>query len=147
MMVTRDDLEDTPLQQLRVTDPGSSDHAVDEVIASFCPDCYAVDETARQLFHEAECPHAGEHGRRFYDKSEFVSLDGPSPEFQPDNEAFVIEFDHTEGRGGLHEGEVLGFECTCGMADESLFGIMHTETCPLAHVEQGAARQQQAAGD
>jgi hypothetical protein len=135
-MVTRDDLDDSPLQQLRVTDPGASDHGVDEVIAFFCGECNAVDETARQLFHKADCSHAGAHGRRFYDKAEYVDSGPPSPEFEADTVAYIIEFGETEGRGGLCEGEVLGFECSCGMVDESLGGVLHAETCPLAHVDR-----------
>jgi hypothetical protein len=137
MKVVAKPLEGSPLEQLVVTEPGASDHVAGEALFFFCRECEALDETARQLYHAADCSHAGEGGRRFYRKSDYVDDSVPSPEFEADTEAFVIEYGETEGRGGrgLHAGEVLGFECICGMADESLFGVMHAECCPLAHCE------------
>jgi hypothetical protein len=131
MKVTREDLDGTQVQRLVVTDPISSDRHRGECVGYLCPECRQADETLEQIWHEEDCSLAGEHGRRFYDALEPDPATG-SPEFDPDNEFYVIESGETEGRGGLCEGEVLGFVCTCGNADEDLFEIVHDESCPLA---------------
>lgn len=135
MKVVAKELEDSPLDQLVVSDPGASDHVEGEALFFFCRECECLDETARQLYHAEDCSHAGEGGRQFYDKDDYVDEGVPSPEFEADTSAYLIEYGATEGRGGLHDGEVLGFECVCGCADEMLGGVMHAEHCPLAHVD------------
>ena len=139
MKVVAESLDDSPLDQLVVSEPGASDHVEGEALFYFCRECECLDETARRLYHDADCSHASEGGRRYYDKSAYVDEGAPTPEFESETSAYQIEYGKTEGRGGLHDGEVLGFECVCGMADESLFGVMHAETCPLAHVDREAS--------
>lgn len=131
MKVVREDLDGTQVQRLVVTESHPPDYHAGEVVGYFCSECRQTDETRDQIWHDEDCSLAGEHGRQQYDGLEPAPDDG-SPEFDPNNEFIVIESAETEGRGGLCEGEVLGFVCTCGNADEDLFEIIHDEACPLA---------------
>jgi hypothetical protein len=133
MKVTREDLEGIQIQRLVVTDPQNSDHYVGEAVGYLCPECMQSDETLDQIWHQEDCSLAGEHGRSHYDDLNPNVSDRPVPELDPSNPIIVVEFAETEGRGGLHEGEVLAFHCgECGNADETLWEVIHDETCDLA---------------
>jgi len=130
MKVRSEDLEGTQVERLVVTNPMSSDRYRGECVGYLCPECRQADETLEQIWHEDDCSLAGEHGRQYYET--LSPTDNSTPEFDPANEFYVIESAETEGRGGLCKGEVLGFVCTCGNADEDLFEIVHDESCALA---------------
>jgi hypothetical protein len=134
MKVTREDLDGTEIQRLVVTDSQRSDHHVGEVVGYLCPECMQADETLDQIWHQEDCSLAGEHGRSHYDELEPDVPGRPVPEFDPAHPITIAEFAETEGRGGLHEGEVLAFTCEgCGNSDEDVFEIIHDEVCELAH--------------
>jgi hypothetical protein len=131
MKVRREDLDSTQIQRLVVTESHPPDYYAGEVVGYLCSECRQTDETREQIWHAEDCSLAGEHGRQHYDAIE-PAPDDSSPELRPDTEFIVIESGEMEGRGGLCEGEVLGFVCTCGNADEDLFEIVHDEACELA---------------
>jgi len=141
MMVTREELDGTRIQRLVVTDPKNPDRHVGQVVGYLCPECLQADETLDQIWHQEDCPLAGEHGRSHYDELEPDVAGRPVPELDAAHPITVVEFGETEGRGGLHEGEVLAFHCDdCGNADEDLFEIVHDELCDLAgRRDQGGA--------
>jgi len=132
MKVTRESLDGTQVQRLIVVEPQGADHHAGECVGYLCPECLQADETLDQIWHNEDCSLAGEHGRSHYDDLEPDVPGRPTPEFESGHTITVIEFAETEGRGGLHEGEVLGFTCECGNADEDLFEVVHDEACELA---------------
>lgn len=136
MRVVREDLENTQIQRLVVTDPRSSDHHLGECVGYLCPECHQADETLDQIWHRESCSLAGEHGRAHYDELEPDVPGRPTPEFDEEHEIIIIEAAETEGRGGLCEGEVLAFLCECGNADEDAFEIVHDERCELSDRER-----------
>lgn len=133
MKVVRQNLEGTQVQRLIVTAPDKYGHHVGECIGYLCPECFQADETLSHIWHQEDCSLAGQHGRDVYDDLEPVVPGRPTREFEPENKIAVVTYAETEGRGGLHKGEVIGFECEhCGNFDEDLFEIVHDEACPLA---------------
>ncbi|WP_459191803.1 hypothetical protein [Halosimplex sp. J119] len=132
MKVTREDLDGTQVQRLVVTDPRKSNHHVGEVAGYICPECLQADETLSQIYHNEDCSLAGEHGRDHYDELVPDIPGRPTPEFDESHPITVVECADTEGRGGLHEGEVLAFQCECGNLDEDLFEVVHDERCELS---------------
>uniref|UniRef100_UPI00143D8322 hypothetical protein n=1 Tax=Halorussus halobius TaxID=1710537 RepID=UPI00143D8322 len=138
MKVVREDLHGTQVQRLVASESHPPDYVEGEVVGYYCAECRQTDETRDQIWHEKTCSLAGQHGREHYDGLQ-PAPDDPAPELDPDTEFIVIESAETEGRGGLCEGEVLGFVCTCGNADEDLFEIVHDEACPLAGVHDRVA--------
>lgn len=133
MKVKREPLDGTSVQRLVVIESVHSDHHPGECIGYLCGECMAADETLRQLYHEGDCSLAGQHGRKLHPDHKPILSDRRTPELDSRHPINVIVMGETEGRGGLHEGEVLGFECgMCGNADENCFEIVHDETCDLA---------------
>lgn len=132
MKVIRERLEGIQIQRLIVTEPEDSDHFRGECIGYLCPECMQADETLEQIWHDEDCSLAGEHGRAHYDDLEPDVPGRPVPEFDPAHPITIVKFGKTEGRGGLHDGEVLSFKCECGNLDEDVFEIVHDEACPLA---------------
>ena len=138
MRVEREDLTGTAMQKLIVTDDCGTIRHVGEVAGYYCPECEQADETLTQIYHDADCSHAGEHGRAVYDEPLDADDDGDgkqTPEFRDDTPITLIKYGETEGRGGrgLHKGEVIGFMCdSCSNADETVFEIVHDDRCPLS---------------
>ncbi|GGM64021.1 hypothetical protein J2752_000484 [Halarchaeum rubridurum] len=148
MKVVREDLDGTPIQRLVVTEPGTTEHFIDEVVGYLCPHCFQADETLTQIWHQADCRLAGEHGRQFYDDLEpVVDETTPTPELSPTHTITIVEYGETEGKSsetgevGLHEGETVAFFCSCGNLDEDVFEIVHDESCQLAGWHRSAARR------
>lgn len=132
MKVVREDLEGTKIQRLVVVEPGNSGHHKGQCVGYLCPRCMQADETLEQIYHEEECDLAGEHGRAHYDELE-PDIEGRTvPELDPEHPITIVRYGETEGNGGLCDGQVLSFQCTCGNLDEDLFEIVHDEACPLA---------------
>jgi len=132
--VIRERLDGIQIQRLIVIDPEGSNHFRGECVGYLCPECMQADETLEQIWHDEDCSLAGKHGRAHYDDLEPDVPGRPVPEFDPAHPITVVKFGKTEGRGGLHDGEVLGFYCNgCGNADETMFEIVHDEVCDLAN--------------
>jgi hypothetical protein len=132
MKVIRERLEGTQVQRLVVIESGKSPHHGGECVGYLCPECMQADETLEQIWHDEDCSLATEHGRKHYDDLTPDSSGRPIPELQPGHQVTMVKYGKTEGRGGLHDGEVLSFICKCGNLDEDLFEIVHDETCSLA---------------
>jgi len=143
MRVERKSLEGTSLQKLTVVDDRGTDHHVGEVFGYVCPHCMAVDESLSQVWHEDDCKLTGEHGRTHYNESEYKPQTGQTEhlELRDGYPLTLVEYATTEGRGGLCEGEVLGFRCDfCGNGDEDAFEIQHDGNCPLSAINRSAER-------
>lgn len=139
MKVGRRSLEDIPVSRLVVIDPETSSRHEGEMVAYRCDLCGAADETLRQIWHEDDCDLVGEHGREFYDDLvPDVPDQGPTPEFDPEHPITVIQAGESAQDCGIHNYDVLGFECACGNADEDVFEIVHDDKCGLAHSERKA---------
>lgn len=135
MNVAHEELEGTPILQLRVIEAPHSDHYPGECIGYLCPFCLAEDETLSQVYHEADCRLAGEHGRNHYPEGfEKPMQTRRTPELDSRHPINIIRMGQTVGGShGLHQGEVLGWECAeCGNSDERIGEIVHDESCPLA---------------
>lgn len=132
MNVTAEPIDGTYIRRLVLTETDQEGHHPGECVGYLCDECLQADETLQQIWHDADCSHAGEHGRQHYDEMPSGTATGPTPELDPAHPLTIITAAETEGYGGLHEGEVLAFRCECGNADEDAFEIVHDEACELA---------------
>ena len=107
------------------------DHHSGEVVGYRCQHCAAADETLKQIFHEADCPLAGRHGRQIYEELN-ADMQPETPELSSEHRLWAIKSAETDHEDDVHNGDIVGFRCECGNSDESLFEIVHDETCPLA---------------
>lgn len=125
MLVDLENLGDTKIQRLTVTDPQQNDVRVGEVVGYRCEGCKQADETRHQIWHSEDCSLAGDHGRAHYDDDFEPTFDvsRPTPEFHPEHEIQVVKY---------NDNWVLGFRCSCGNLDECAFEVIHDQGCGLA---------------
>jgi len=120
------------IEQLRVVDDAGTHYHEGQAVGYRCQLCQQADETLDQLWHEDDCPLAGEHGRSHYDKLE-PTVEEPNPELDPDNKFIMVRCADTHTSTGVSRGDALLFICQeCGNADEDIFEIIHDEACSLA---------------
>lgn len=136
MYAKRVPLEEYPdVARLVVADPEGVDHydAGDQV-GYQCLECGHADETRAQIYHPADCPLAGHHGRAHYDAFEPRVRGRPTPELQPEHEVVVVKAADGTGRKATspRNGGVIGYLCSCGNLDEDCFEICHDRPCGLA---------------
>lgn len=121
------------IEQLRVVEAEHSDYHEGQAVGYRCQLCQQADETLDQLYHEADCQLAGEHGRSHYDTLDPTADEGPFPELSPNHEFVMVRSAETDNSVGVSRGNVVLFICDeCGNADEDLFEIVHDEQCSLA---------------
>lgn len=132
MMVEFTELENSAMLRLDVVDPRHADVRRGQAVGYLCPECRQADETRDQVWHEPDCSHVGEHGRTHYDDLEPTADVRPSPELKPEHRIDVIVAAEPRQHLGIGIGTVLGFRCTCGNLDESVFEVVHDAGCDLA---------------
>lgn len=132
MKVALQPLSKTDIYRLEVTDPQDSNTHVAESVGYLCPHCRQCDETRHQIWHDADCPYAGQHGRAHYDDLE-PKVDGrPTPELDPRHEINIVLAGESHQDIDIHNGETLAFRCHCGNLDEDIFELVHDSRCELA---------------
>lgn len=135
MRVCREALDGTDLVRLTIVDAEETHRHPGECAGYWCPHCGAHDETLRQVVHEPGCQLVGEHGRAHYDgipdvPGRFCAA------IDPEHPITMIRSAETHNGQGVHNGEVIAFECDyCGNGDETVGEICHDEDCPLADAE------------
>jgi DNA-directed RNA polymerase subunit RPC12/RpoP len=135
MKVVRKRLPGSPLAELVVTLAEGADVVPGEVLGYRCVECAAADETRMQVLHEDDCPHDGEHGERVYGTAELPDhpLDDRSVELLPQHPIAMVMAADYNAQEGVGENVPVAYRCEeCGNADESVFEIVHDETCSLA---------------
>jgi len=121
------------IEQLRVVDDAGTHYHEGQAVGYRCQLCQQADETLDQLWHEDDCPLAGEHGRSHYEEITPTVSEDRSPELSPDHEIVMVRSAETDTSVGVSRGDVILFICAeCGNADEDLFEIIHDEACSLA---------------
>lgn len=132
MKVVREGLEGTRIRRLVVVNAGETNHHVGEIVGYWCPECYQADETLDQIYHDEDCSFAGQHGRTHYDELEPDVPGRHIPELSPDHPITLVKAGETDNSAGVHNGEVLAFQCQCGNLDEDVFEVIHDEECGLS---------------
>jgi len=140
MKVGFTELPGPPVEKMEVIESG--DFEIGTCVGYRCQKCGEADETLAQLYHKADCPLAGMHGREFYgeDADLASSSDGRlSAELDPDNPLWLVVSGETDRADDVYNGEVVAIRCRCGAADDDVFSIVHGSRCPLAdeHCEHG----------
>lgn len=130
MRVTFEELSDIHVEKMVVAE--CEDHHVGEVAGYRCQECHEADESLGQIWHDADCPLAGQHGRQHYDELSADVIVGQSPELHPENPIWVIEAAETDPEDGVFNGTVVGFKCHCGNADDDWYEVVHDEACDLS---------------
>ena len=144
MRAKRVPIDGGPIARLVVTHPeGASHYDTGDAVGYQCLECGCADETRAHLYHEADCPHAGQHGRAHYDEWVPRVRGRPTPELQPEHEVVVVYA--ADGKGRLdaspRRGNVIGYLCSCGNLDEDCFEVVHDRACGLAD-EEGLTRRE-----
>lgn len=128
------ELPEVPVEKMEIVE--AADHETGQCVGYRCQECGEADETLSQVYHKADCPLAGQHGRRFYDDSEAdlaSSSDGRvAPELDAENPLWLVESAETDRSDDVYNGEIVGFRCACGNLDDDVFAIVHDEDCELA---------------
>jgi cytochrome c2 len=136
MKVTAEPLPgEVPVETLRAhADDGESGIHKGETLGFRCEHCSAVDETLRQIIHEDDCPLVGQHGRDLYGEDlPSLTADIETPELDADHPITIVSAGWTDDTDDVHNGEAICFRCDeCGNSDETLFEIVHDESCSLA---------------
>jgi len=132
---------DLPIETLRALEdcPEGGIHA-GELVGFHCQRCGAVDETLRQIIHEDDCPLAGEHGRDLYGGAlPELDMEVTAPELDGDHPITMFEAAFSSADGNVKRCGIVAFRCDeCGNSDETLFEIVHDESCSLAGYHGGA---------
>lgn len=115
-----------------VEDPEDSTIEAGVDVGRICVHCQQVDEDAAEIYHDDDCPLAGEGGRRLFTQ---LDTSGPTPELRPEHQIDILRSSTTTMRHDLRRGEPFAFRCgACGVCDETLRECWHDAWCPLAGV-------------
>jgi hypothetical protein len=131
MKVEFEELDELPVEKMLIAE--SEDHHAGQCVGYRCQECGEADETVRQIYHDEDCPLAGEHGRDQYDQPLNTRSDAePTPELQRENPVWLVVSAETDPEDSVYHGEPVAFRCECGNLDDDLLEVVHDERCPLA---------------
>lgn len=134
MLTEHEELPNTQIEQLRVTESDKTNHHPGEVVGYRCSLCFQSDESKAQIYHEDDCPLAGEHGRQYYDDEEMKPVSGgETPELDPEHTIIMVRSAETDTTKGVERGSPVMWLCEfCKNGDETIDEVKHDENCPLA---------------
>jgi hypothetical protein len=110
----------------------ADDYERGQCVGYRCQYCYEADESLTQIFHDRDCPYAGEHGRTHYDTLNTEMDARPTPELQANNPVWLVVSDETDRADDVYNGEPVAFRCECGNLDDDLLETVHDDGCDLA---------------
>lgn len=133
MLTEHEELPNTQIEQLRVTESDKTNHHPGEVVGYRCPECGQADESKSQIWHGESCSLAGEHGRQHYDDKEMVPVcGGATPELDPEHTIIMVRSAETDTTRDIERGSPVMWLCEfCLNADETIAEIFHDENCPV----------------
>jgi len=130
MKVGFEEIDDVAVERMIIAD--SEDHHPGQCVGYRGQLCHEADETLQQIYHDPDCPLAGEHGRRQYDELKADKNARPTPELQEENPIWIVVSAETDRGDNVYSDEPVAFRCECGNLDDDLFEVVHDEACPLA---------------
>jgi hypothetical protein len=130
MKVRFEELPELPVEKMIVVECDT--HRPGECVGYRCQECAEADETLDQIWHDPDCPLAGEHGRQHYESLEAALEESDSPELDPSNPLWIVESAESDPADDVYNGEFVAMKCRCGNLDDDLFEIVHDSRCVLA---------------